>query len=55
MAVSVAHDHDSFGKILGEVFSPARAIRSVEFLKGRDKNLQEIARAFTSPGRHAFI
>jgi uncharacterized protein len=46
---------DEFGQILGEVFSPARAITSIEFLKGREINLKEIARAFTSPGRHAFI
>jgi uncharacterized protein len=46
---------DEFGQILGEVFSPARAITSIEFLKGREANLKEISRAFTSPGRHAFI
>jgi uncharacterized protein len=46
---------DEFGKILGEVFSPARAITSIEFLKGRESNIKEISRAFTSPGRHAFI
>jgi hypothetical protein len=46
---------DEFGKILGEVFSPARAITSIEFLKGRATNLKEISRAFTSPGRHAFV
>lgn len=46
---------EEFGKILGEVFSPARAITSIEFLKGRETNLKEISRAFTSPGRHAFV
>jgi uncharacterized protein len=46
---------EQFGKILGEVFSPARAITSIEFLKGRETNLKEISRAFTSPGRHAFV
>jgi len=46
---------EEFGRILGEVFSPARAITSIEFLKGRQTNLKEISRAFTSPGRHAFV
>lgn len=46
---------ESFGRLLGESFSPARAIRSVEFLKGREGNLRDINRAFTSPGRHVFI
>lgn len=46
---------EEFGKILGESFSPARAIRSIEYLRGREGNLRDINRAFTSPGRHAFI
>ena len=53
--INTGLSEDEFGKILGEVFSPARAITSIEFLKGRETNLKEIARAFTSPGRHAFI
>lgn len=44
-----------FSTILRECFSPARAIRSPELLKGRAANLRDISRAFTSPGRHAFI
>lgn len=44
-----------FTSILKECFSPARAIRSPELLKGREVNLRDIDRAFTSPGRHAFI
>lgn len=55
MAVANFDNEDDFGRFLGEIFSPARAIKSVEFLKGREQNLQEISRAFTSPGRHAFI
>lgn len=55
MTLANIPDEAKFGGLLGEIFSPARAIRSVEFLKGREKNLKEISRAFTSPGRHAFI
>ena len=55
MALAQFQDENDFGSQLGEMFSPARAIKSVEFLKGRENNLKEISRAFTSPGRHAFI
>lgn len=46
---------DEFAAILRECFSPARAIRTPELLKGREANLRDLSRAFTSPGRHAFI
>lgn len=44
-----------FGTILSTVLSPSRPIQSVEFLRGRTTQLEEIRRALYSPGRHLFI
>ena len=37
------------------VLPPSRPIQSVEFLRGRASQLEEIRRALYSPGRHLFI
>ena len=49
------YDNQTFGQAIGDIFSPARAVNSIEFLKGREANLQQISRAFTAKGRHVFI
>jgi Cdc6-like AAA superfamily ATPase len=46
---------DQFKKILSENLTPARAINSPEHLRGREKMLMQIERAFNSPGKHIFI
>src|SRR5688500_8027285 len=46
---------DEFGKKLNEVVSSARPIRSVQHLKGRDDQLENIKRALYQTGRHIFI
>lgn len=48
-------DEDAIGRVIGEIFTPARAVSSLEFLKGREVNLKEIGRAFAINGRHVFI
>ncbi|WP_299849278.1 hypothetical protein [uncultured Roseovarius sp.] len=44
-----------FAETLSKVLSPSRAITSPEFLRGREKRLTEIERAFAVPGRQVFI
>lgn len=46
--------HD-FGTKLNEVVSPSRPIRSIQYLKGREPELDTIDRALFAPGRHVFI
>lgn len=46
--------HD-FGKKLSEVVSPSHPIRSIEYLKGREQELETIERALFANGRHVFI
>jgi len=46
---------ESFKAILRENLTPASAISNPLHLKGREKRLREIDRAFNSPGRHVFI
>lgn len=46
--------HD-FGTKLSEVVSPSRPIRSIQYLKGREPQLDTIDRALFAPGRHVFI
>ncbi len=46
--------HD-FGTKLSEVVSPSRPIRSIQYLKGRESQLDTIDRALFAPGRHVFI
>lgn len=44
-----------FGTKLSEVVSPSRPIRSIQYLKGREPELDTIDRALFAPGRHVFI
>lgn len=46
---------DEFGQRLSEVVFPSRPIRSIEYLKGRDDELEIIKRALYQSGRHVFI
>ncbi len=46
---------DAFVRLLPQLLTPTTPIRSAEFLRGRDKILEDIRRAFIQPGRHVFI
>lgn len=46
---------DDFGQKLNSVVNPATPIRSIQHLKGRDQQLEEIERALYAAGRHIFI
>ena len=46
---------DEFIRLLPQLLTPTTPIRSAEFLRGRDKILEDIRRAFIQPGRHVFI
>jgi uncharacterized protein len=46
---------DSFEKVLKERLSPTTPIRSPEFLRGRERKLEDIRRALVANGRHIFI
>lgn len=46
---------DEFGEQLGEIVFPSCPIRSIEYLKGRDNELETIERALYQQGRHIFI
>ena len=48
-------DRRSFEKALKQTLSPTTPVRSAEFLRGRDKKLEDIRRAVIQPGRHIFI
>ncbi len=48
-------EEDAFKAILKEHLTPARAINSPQHLRGREKTLTQIDRAFNSPGKHIFI
>jgi hypothetical protein len=48
-------DRISFEQTLPKLLTPTTPIRSPEFLRGRDKILEDIRRAFIQPGRHVFI
>jgi Cdc6-like AAA superfamily ATPase len=49
------HTKDEFGKKVASVVNPAGPVRSIQHLKGREQDLQEIERALYAPGRHIFI
>lgn len=49
------YTEDEFGIKLGEALSASRPIRSIEHLKGRDKELDTIKKSLYAPGRHVFI
>lgn len=44
-----------FEAILAKTLSPTTPIRSAEFLRGREKKLEDIRRSLVQPGRHIFI
>lgn len=46
---------DEFEKVLREHLSPTTPIRSPEFLRGRDRKLEDIRRSLLAQGRHIFI
>ena len=46
---------DDFGAKLNEVLSPSHAIKSQEFLQGRNRQLIEVRQALAMKGRHVFI
>jgi len=48
-------DRTQFEAILPTLLTPTTPIRSAEFLRGRERILEEIRRAFIQPGRHVFI
>lgn len=48
-------DTDAFGDAMALLISPARPIQSIEYLRGRAKELERIKRALFAPGRHVFI
>jgi uncharacterized protein len=51
----VSADEVSFGKLINQVLSPSRPLKTQKFLKGRDKQIEGIKQALYAPGRHAFI
>ncbi|MDA9431448.1 ATP-binding protein [Bradyrhizobium sp. CCBAU 51627] len=46
---------EEFGERLNAVLSPAHAIKSPEFLQGRDTQLTEVRQSLAMKGRHVFI
>ncbi len=54
MALEGYSEHN-FGTKLGDVLSASRPIRSIEYLKGRGKELDTIKKSLYAPGRHVFI
>jgi MoxR-like ATPase len=48
-------DENRCKEIVTTNLTPARAISSPEHLKGRERALKQIERAFNSPGKHVFI
>jgi hypothetical protein len=46
---------DGFVDVLQRMLTPTTPIRSVEFLRGRDRILEDIRRALIQPGRHVFV
>ncbi|MFZ0693184.1 MAG: ATP-binding protein [Alphaproteobacteria bacterium] len=48
-------DEERFKEILRTTLTPAKAISDPQYLRGRANKLQQIERAFNSPGKHIFI
>lgn len=55
MSISSCRSNEEFGNRLNDVVFPTRPIRSIEYLKGRDNELETIERALYQDGRHIFI
>lgn len=51
----LGYTKDEFGEKLATVVNAATPIRSIQHLKGREQQLQEIERALYAIGRHIFI
>jgi hypothetical protein len=49
------YTRDALGRKIAQVVSPAQPIKTIEMLKGREKELQTIERALYAPGRNVFI
>ncbi|WP_094843510.1 ATP-binding protein [Bordetella genomosp. 11] len=49
------HNEGAFVDKLNETLSPTFPVRSIELLRGREKELEIIRRALVMPGRHIFI
>ena len=48
-------ERTEFGEKLNRFVSPARPIQSIEFLQGRDRELDKIDKSLFARGRHVFI
>lgn len=48
-------DREVFGCKLNQMVSPAQPIQSIEYLMGRERELERIEKALYAPGRHIFI
>jgi uncharacterized protein len=46
---------DQFEEALQRTLSPTTPIRTAEYLRGREKKLEDIRRALVQPGRHIFV
>lgn len=55
MSLESIKDEDAFAEKLNETLSPSLPIRTIELLRGRDKELEVIRRSLIMPGRHVFI
>jgi hypothetical protein len=54
MSIGNLSRHD-FEVVLKRILSPTTPIRSAEFLRGREKKLEDIRRALVQPSRNIFI
>jgi len=55
MTIESIENEDAFVQKLNETLSPTLPIRTIELLRGREKELEVIRRALVMPGRHIFI
>ncbi|WP_458094200.1 AAA family ATPase [Roseomonas sp. WA12] len=49
------HTRETFERALQRSLSPSTPIRNADYLRGREKNLEQVRRAFVQPGRQVFI
>lgn len=55
MTIPSHTDKHDFGKELNRLLSPSHPVQTIEFLKGRERELTAIERALFAEGRHIFI
>lgn len=55
MTIDFTQDDNSFAERLVYALSPAQPIRTIELLRGRERELETIRRALIMPGRHIFV